>query len=544
MVRKQVTTKRLIKQLHIQFRITQQELSKLIIIITFGILTCLLFLNPSQAQQVVNEIAKLSPLDAEDNDNFGNSVAVDGNFALIGAVRDDNNQGNGAGSAYVFERKPDGTWIQTDMLTSPNTDSFVEFGFSVDLSGNYAVIGAPQAETGIFDNETGEAYIFEVQEDGSWDLVSELIGNDTDSGHEFGCSVSVSGSFILIGACGDDQNGNFAGSAYIFGRQNDGTWIQQAKLLPDDGAAADYFAVSVSLSNGRALIGASHNDDNGDASGAAYIFEQQDDGSWMQTSKLLSNDGQSLDLFGYSVALTTNLALIGAVNDDNGLDLGYRGSAYVFELQNNGTWSETAKLNTSAEENMGLIFGNAVALSENVALIGAYDDNGVTPGSAYGFERQPDGTWEETSTLLAADGVRGDLFGISVALSENFFVIGASYDDDNGNNAGLAYVFDRNVSTSSELSNVVPSALELEGNYPNPFNPKTTIRYSLPATQEVTISVYDLLGRRVAILVNGELQSSGSHEIVFEANGLSSGIYLYRLQSDGEIRTERMVLMK
>lgn len=544
MVRKQVTTKRLIKQLHIQFRITQQELSKLIIIITFGILTCLLFLNPSQAQQVVNEIAKLSPLDAEDNDNFGNSVAVDGNFALIGAVRDDNNQGNGAGSAYVFERKPDGTWIQTDMLTSPNTDSFVEFGFSVDLSGNYAVIGAPQAETGIFDNETGEAYIFEVQEDGSWDLVSELIGNDTDSGHEFGCSVSISGSFILIGACGDDQNGNFAGSAYIFGRQNDGTWIQQAKLLPDDGAAADYFAVSVSLSNGRALIGASHNDDNGDASGAAYIFEQQDDGSWMQTSKLLSNDGQSLDLFGYSVALTTNLALIGAVNDDNGLDLGYRGSAYVFELQNNGTWSETAKLNTSAEENMGLIFGNAVALSENVALIGAYDDNGVTPGSAYGFERQPDGTWEETSTLLAADGVRGDLFGISVALSENFFVIGASYDDDNGNNAGLAYVFDRNVSTSSELSNVVPSALELEGNYPNPFNPKTTIRYSLPATQEVTISVYDLLGRRVAILVNGELQSSGSHEIVFEANGLSSGIYLYRLQSDGEIRTERMVLMK
>lgn len=544
MVRKQVTTKRLIKQLHIQFRITQQELSKLIIIITFGILTCLLFLNPSQAQQVVNEIAKLSPLDAEDNDNFGNSVAVDGNFALIGAVRDDNNQGNGAGSAYVFERKPDGTWIQTDMLTSPNTDSFVEFGFSVDLSGNYAVIGAPQAETGIFDNETGEAYIFEVQEDGSWDLVSELIGNDTDSGHEFGCSVSISGSFILIGACGDDQNGNFAGSAYIFGRQNDGTWIQQAKLLPDDGTAADYFAVSVSLSNGRALIGASHNDDNGDASGAAYIFEQQDDGSWMQTSKLLSNDGQSLDLFGYSVALTTNLALIGAVNDDNGLDLGYRGSAYVFELQNNGTWSETAKLNTSAEENMGLIFGNAVALSENVALIGAYDDNGVTPGSAYGFERQPDGTWEETSTLLAADGVRGDLFGISVALSENFFVIGASYDDDNGNNAGLAYVFDRNVSTSSELSNVVPSALELEGNYPNPFNPKTTIRYSLPATQEVTISVYDLLGRRVAILVNGELQSSGSHEIVFEANGLSSGIYLYRLQSDGEIRTERMVLMK
>lgn len=539
-----MTTKRLIKQLHIQFRITQQELSKLIIIITFGILTCLLFLNPSQAQQVVNEIAKLSPLDAEDNDNFGNSVAVDGNFALIGAVRDDNNQGNGAGSAYVFERKPDGTWIQTDMLTSPNTDSFVEFGFSVDLSGNYAVIGAPQAETGIFDNETGEAYIFEVQEDGSWDLVSELIGNDTDSGHEFGCSVSVSGSFILIGACGDDQNGNFAGSAYIFGRQNDGTWIQQAKLLPDDGTAADYFAVSVSLSNGRALIGASHNDDNGDASGAAYIFEQQDDGSWMQTSKLLSNDGQSLDLFGYSVALTTNLALIGAVNDDNGLDLGYRGSAYVFELQNNGTWSETAKLNTSAEENMGLIFGNAVALSENVALIGAYDDNGVTPGSAYGFERQPDGTWEETSTLLAADGVRGDLFGISVALSENFFVIGASYDDDNGNNAGLAYVFDRNVSTSSELSNVVPSALELEGNYPNPFNPKTTIRYSLPATQEVTISVYDLLGRRVAILVNGELQSSGSHEIVFEANGLSSGIYLYRLQSDGEIRTERMVLMK
>jgi len=179
-----------------------------------------------------------------------------------------------------------------------------------------------------------------------------------------------------------------------------------------------------------------------------------------------------------------------------------------------------------------------------VALIGRYDGLGNTPGAAYSFRRQTNGVWVETERLLASDGAGTDRFGISVALSNNFYIVGATFDDDYGNNAGLAYIFDQSVSTSTDFIHEIPSDLRLEGNYPNPFNPRTTIRYSLPASNKVSLAVYDMLGRQIAVLINDEAQPAGRHEVVFKADGFSSGVYLYRLQASGEVRTGRMILLK
>ncbi len=151
----------------------------------------------------------------------------------------------------------------------------------------------------------------------------------------FGSSVATSGGVAVIGARSDDENGFASGSAYVYEQQANGTWQQVAKLTADDGANSDEFGISVATSGGVAVIGAEWDDDNGSASGSAYVYEQQPDGTWQQTAKLTADDGAQHDYFGYSVATSGGVAVIGAYHDnDAGSD---SGSAYVYEQQADGT---------------------------------------------------------------------------------------------------------------------------------------------------------------------------------------------------------------
>src|SRR5690606_32093664 len=226
------------------------------------------------------------------------------------------------------------------------------------------------------------------------------------------------------------------------------TAVQESQLLASDGAADDYFGISVSLSGNRALIGAPYDDNNGIKSGSAYVFELQS-GSWVETAKLTANDGAAMDNFGWSVSLSGNRALIGArLDDDHGVN---SGSAYVFELQS-GSWGETVKL-TAADGATGDNFGLSVSLFGDRALIGSIgdNDNGSDSGSAYVFELQA-GNWAEFTKLVASDGAAGDYFGVSVSLSGDRASIGAWGDDDHGSKSGSAYVFDLNGVTWTETA--------------------------------------------------------------------------------------------
>jgi hypothetical protein len=138
--------------------------------------------------------------------------------------------------------------------------------------------------------------------------------------------VAIDGNTALIGAYGDDDNGDYSGSAYIF-RFNGSTWVQEAKLLASDGAAYDYFGYSVAIYGNTALVGAESDDDNGSSSGSAYIF-RFNGSTWVEKPKLLAPDGAAWDDFGHSVAIDGNTALVGAYGDDDKGDSS--GSAYVF----------------------------------------------------------------------------------------------------------------------------------------------------------------------------------------------------------------------
>jgi len=322
-------------------------------------------------------------------------------------------------------------WVEEAKLLAGDGAAYDYFGISVSLSGDTALVGAYGDNV----SYTGSAYVF-VRSGTSWTQQAKLLASDGATDDMFGASVSLSGDTALVGARGDDDNGSASGSAYVFAR-NGTSWTQEAKLLASDGAAQDYFGISVSLSGDTALVGARFDDDNGNKSGSAYVFARRGT-SWTQEAKLLAGDGAANDWFGDSVSLSGDTALVGArFDDDNG---SASGSAYVF-ARNGTSWTQEAKLLPSDGATYDE-FGGSVSLSGDTALVGAPLDanNGSYSGSAYVFARS--GTsWAQAAKLRARYGATYDWFGGSVSLSGDTALVGAHADDDNGSDSGSAYVF-------------------------------------------------------------------------------------------------------
>jgi len=395
------------------------------------ILVSLLFFDVLPALALTGEqVAKLVANDGAADDFFGYSVAMSGGTAVIGAYGNEDLRA-GSGSAYVFV-DPGKGWRQQAKLTADDGALGDQFGYSVAVSGITAVIGAyGDNDQG---TQSGSAYVF-VYNGSSWVQQAKLLADDGAAGDKFGFAVAVSGDTAVIGAPLDDDMGENAGSAYVFVDQGNG-WVQQAKLTADDGELGDTFGVSVAVSGITAVIGASADADQGDFSGSAYVFSRIGT-SWSQEAKLLASDGAFGDNFGRAVAVSGSTALIGARGDD---DLGSdAGSAYVFSRAGI-SWTQQAKL-FADDGAAGDNFGFSVAVSGGTAVIGAFG-NGSRPsdsGSAYVFA--VDGAiWAQQSKLTANDRAADDQFG-SVAMSGGTAVIGARMDDDLGDQSGSAYIF-------------------------------------------------------------------------------------------------------
>jgi hypothetical protein len=232
------------------------------------------------------------------NSKYGSSISVDGDMALVGAP--------GIDLVYVL-RLNNGSWQQEARIMTQDRDGVDNFGYSVSLWGNRALIGATSNGAGSVNDASGSAYVFDF--DGtSWNQTAKIRANDASSNDRFGHSVSLFGDRMLIGAVGDDENGYHSGSAYVF--DFDGAnWSQTSKLIAADGSANDEFGYSVSLSGDRALIGAQADDDNGVTSGSTYVFDFIG-AEWSQSVKLMPNDASSNDYFGRSVVLSKKSPMV------------------------------------------------------------------------------------------------------------------------------------------------------------------------------------------------------------------------------------------
>ena len=317
-------------------------------------------------------------------------------------------------------------WGSGDVTTIPSNENKITAsdGAAGDRFGNSVAIGSGRIVVGnMFDDDngsaSGSAYIFDL--DGT--ELAKITASDGAADDQFGWSVAIGNGRIVVGAYADDDNGSLSGSAYIF--DLDGT--QLAKITASDGAASDHFGYSVAIGNGRIVVGAYKDNSN---QGSAYIFDL--DGT--QLAKITASDGAASDQFGHSVAIGNGRIVVGARQDV--LNSGSRsGSAYIFDLD--GT--QLAKI-TASDGAAGDQFGSSVAVGNGRIVVGAYadDDNATNSGSAYIFDL--DGT--QLAKIIASDGAANDYFSISVAIGNGRIVVGVPFDDDNGSASGSAYIFD------------------------------------------------------------------------------------------------------
>jgi uncharacterized repeat protein (TIGR01451 family) len=398
---------------------------------------------------------KLLASDAATGANLGRSVSISGDTILAGAWGDDTMGGN-AGAAYVFVRSGT-TWTEQQKLLASDGAAVDRFGSYVSLFGDTAVVGAPLANAPAA-SDAGAAYVF-VRSGTFWSEQQKLLASDGVGGDSLGSSVSISADTLIVGAAFDDVPGSIgsvdAGSAYVFVRSGP-PWAEQQKLLAADEVSHDRFGWAVSISDDTVVVGAPLDDTTaGGDTGSAYVFVRSGT-NWIVQQKLTASDGTTDDLFGRAVAVSGDTAVVGAWADDTsgGQDTG---SAYVF-VRSGTTWTEQQKL-VASDGSVADLFGWSVSISGDTVVVGAlgHDTPAGNTGAAYVYVRSAS-VWTEQQQLQASDAALGDMFGHSVSVSADTVVVGATGADVSGNfDAGAAYVFVRAGTAWSEQQKITAS---------------------------------------------------------------------------------------
>ena len=361
-------------------------------------------------------------------DLLGCAVAVSGDTMVVGAE-----QLAGAGAAYVFVRNA-GVWTQQAKLLAGDGNADDYFGSTVAISGDTVLVGAYAHSGG---GNAGAAYVF-TRSGVTWIQQQKLAPSDGASGDDFGRSVGLSGDTAVIGADNHAVSGKGRpGAAYIFSRSGT-TWTQVKELNSTDGADGDEFGYAVAVSGSTAVVGAWHTPNGAVLAGAAYIFAGS---NWSQQQKLFLLDPVQADEFGLSVAISGDTALVGAQGRDLPSKPN-AGQAFVY-VRSGTVWSQQAALSAADATSMDS-FGCSVALEGDTALVGASLQTVGTAsaaGAAYAFTRSA-GAWTQAAELTAADGAAGDEAGSAVGLSGATAVVGAPWRAAGGiDSAGTAYAF-------------------------------------------------------------------------------------------------------
>jgi hypothetical protein len=419
--------------------------------------------------------------------NFGNTVAVYGDFAFVGAPKDNTdassqNAMDETGSVYIY-KKVNNSWTFHQKIIASDRTNYDYFGWSVAVSGDFAVIGsyfsATDATGGNPLNGAGAAYVFK-NNGGTWTEVQKIVASDRNVQNYFGYAVDIDGDNIIVGAYQNnyDVNGGAqlskAGAAYLF-VNNGTTWAQVQKIVASDRTLNDNFGKAVSISGKYLVVGAPFEDEDASnanylaEAGSAYIFKENG-GVWSQIKKIVASDRSADANFGNTVDNTSDYVVVGAWKeqmDANGSNpITEAGATYVF-ANNSDAWSQHNKLVASDRFDVAH-FGRSVSISNDKIVIGSEADNynlighssadSVTvAGSAFIFQLQGN-NWQQSQKLIANDRTEWANFGQSVAIFNNDILVGAYRDkfDTNGSNslnfAGSAYFFGEDCLTDNSVS--------------------------------------------------------------------------------------------
>lgn len=310
----------------------------------------------------------LIPANNSRNDYFGATLKANNKHLLIAAPQKSGKAIYG-GSVYLYRSNDNKQWQAISELTPADLSNYALFGSSLDLQENTAIIGALGDNTNGF--KSGAAYVYRI-EGNQTTVVQKLLPTDGQVNDEFGKSVAIVGNQILVGAWGATGNyGLRSGAVYLFNSNDDNnTWTQQQKLLPTDSSPNDYFGWAIASDGNIAVIGAPRHDGRQEDAGAVYVY-QKVGGEWLFWQKLQVRDAKKGAAFGSSLAIQNGRIIVGAMGDSQ---QGYAtGAVYVFILQE-GNWVQKSKQVAKQQADIGS-YGAAMALNDNKMLIGAFTSN-------------------------------------------------------------------------------------------------------------------------------------------------------------------------
>ena len=380
--------------------------------------------------------------DAQASDEFGWSVSIDGDYAIVGARYEDTG-GSQAGAAYIF-KKSGTSWSQQQIIHASDAQTNDQFGHSVGISGDYAIVGAPYEDSGA--DNGGSVYIYKRNTStGVWGSEQHITASNAGSADYFGISVSISGDYAIVGANGENSA---RGAVYIYTRDlSTGLWGSEQIIVASDTQVVDEFGWDVGISGDYAIVGSRNEDTGGTDAGAAYIYVRSGT-TWSEQQKIQSSDIEAGDSFGGAVSIDGDYITVGAnYEDENGTSAG---AVYVFK-RDGTTWTQQAKLlpsdGTGGDE---LSYGGSIDISGDTIVVGARvaDPGGISnAGAAYVFQRSGT-TWTEVKKIVASDAQASDNFGVSVSISGSTIITSAPNEDTKATDAGAAYIYSSQLVTN------------------------------------------------------------------------------------------------
>lgn len=395
--------------------------------------------------------ARLASSTSGGSDFFGSHVAVRGDTIMASEAKS-RLSGFSAGGVCAYVR--DGTtWsLQAELLP---TDAAVSDGFggAIALGDDAAVITSPLADSAAND-DAGRAYYF-ARSGATWTQIATLP-HTTDSMSNFGAAAAMDGATVVIGAPnGDASNLGNAGTAFVLQR-NGTTWLQQAAI---NAPFRSNFGYTIALSEDTLLA----REFSSTAPGAVYVFGLNG-GAWIRQARLTAADGAPSDSFGSALALSGEMALIGAAGAGGPMGTN-QGAVYVFRREL-GQWDQVQKV-LLGDAHPGDRFGSSIAVYENTAVCGIparAGASGANQGVAYviGFDGS---IWVQQAQLSASDGQASDHFGAVVALHENTALITAPHGTGVGGSEGAVYVFERIGESWNQTQKLTPSQVSAAASF-------------------------------------------------------------------------------
>ncbi len=382
-------------------------------------------------------LARLVATDPQANDNFGYSVDMSDDYLVVGAPNEDGASSAtdaDRGAVYVYKRTGSSTYGSGVKLTPTGSADSDIFGTSVSISGDFIIVGA--VETGAIGSQIGKAYVFRRTAVNSWTQEAKLLASDPLAGDQFGNSVSISGNYAIVGAFGKNSG---EGAVYFFHRDSSGTWSSGVKKT--SGSSSSYkFGRSVAIDGDYAVVGEYQDPGSGSEQGTAYVYHRTGTNTWDSGVELTYGSKADYDWFGHSVSISGDYAIVGAPGNVTGTNS--NGYAVVYHRTATTTWDGGTRIDPGgggADDQIGF----SVDIYGDRLLIGAPGVDGSTTDEGEAYMYTLNVTWVLDQSLSASDPESGDQFGFAVGVSSYGGAICAPYEDgglgDPKPNSGTCY---------------------------------------------------------------------------------------------------------